>query len=255
MELRHYLAVLRSRVVFILLLTLVAGGVAWLVTPKTSHYEAKALIYVGATSFSVSPTDSYRTDPTALVERLMGTYAEMLNSEPLASDAIKAGGVARTPQEVVDETTVAPQKDTQLLSVAVTDRDPVTAQKVVNGLADSFVKKVQVFEGARGPGSLPSVPAYIFQRADEPGKALSSPLLRNILLAVFFGLLVSIGVAILLDQLDTTIKNVTEAERRLQLPVLGSIPFNQEQAAGVLHPVARVEPVVPASPQQAGVRV
>lgn len=254
MELRHYLAVLRRRAVLLLVLTLAAGALAWLVTPKTPRYSSEVLIYVGATNYSVGPSDSYRSDPTALVERLMVTYAEMLDSEPLAADAIRAAGVPTSPEDVVEATTVAPREDTQLLAIEVVDDSPVVAQSLVNGLADGFIRKAQAFEGPRGPGSLPSIPAYIFQRADSPGDELPSPLVRNLLLALLFGLLTATGVAFLLDHLDLTIKDVREAEKRLQLPVLGFIPFNQEQAAGVTQPVSWLEPMVPAEPPRPGVR-
>lgn len=225
MELRHYFGILRRRLLLVLVTVVVALAVAGLATPKTHKYTANAVIYVGATKFSLSPGTSYSYDPTQLVDRLIPTYAALLDSEPIAADAIAATQVQRTPKKVVKESQVTPGKGTQLLMVSVTDKDPAVAQKLANGIADAFEHNVGALNSRPGQGSLPSVPAYVFQRADLPDKALSTGLLRNLALAGFFGLLISVGLVLLLDYLDLTLKTAGEAERRLQLPVLGFISF------------------------------
>jgi capsular polysaccharide biosynthesis protein len=244
-ELRYYLAVFRRRLLLILAIVIVATAVAGLATPRTHKYNATALIYVGADKFSVSPTAAYSYDPTQLVDRLMKTYAVMLDSEPIAADAISATSVAHTPKQVVRETQVTPGTDTQLLTVTVTDRDPRVAQQLSNGLADAFMNKVRTLDAQPGPGSLPSLPAYIFQRPDLPDQPLSNGLLRNLALAAFFGLLVAVGTVLLLDHLDLTIRSISGAETRLHLPVLGFLPYNSTHAAGTRAPVVYVEPRTP----------
>ena len=172
-ELRHYFAILRSRAALLLLFVLASVAVAWVVTPKSHKYSAQAVIYVGARQFSVSPGSQYNYDPTLLVQRLMQTYAQMLDSEPIATDALHATSVPRTPKQVVKESDVTPGTNTQLLSIAVTDRVPAVAQKLANGIADTFIRKAQTLDVQPGPGSLPSLPAYIFR-----GRISPSPLSR-----------------------------------------------------------------------------
>lgn len=143
MELRYYLAVLRKRLVLILALVIVAVGIAGLATPHKAKYSADATIYVGASRFPVSSATTFTYDPTQLVEQLMKTYSAMLDSEPIANDALRATGVARTPKKVVAETEVTPGTDTQLLKVTVTDRDPRVAQQLTNAVADAFMTKIR----------------------------------------------------------------------------------------------------------------
>jgi capsular polysaccharide biosynthesis protein len=232
-EIHHYLAILRRRIAIILVAVLAAVAAAWLATPRTPHYTAKAVIYVGARQFSLAPTAQYLYDPTQLVQRLMLTYAQMLDSEPIADDALRATGVQRSAADVVANSAVVPGKDTQLLSVSVTDTSPDVARTLTNGIAQAFVEKVQTLEPnvpAR-EGSLPALPAYIFEKAKVPTVPDSSGLYRNIILAGFFALMVSVGIVFLLEYLDLTMKNPAEAEARLQLPVLGVIPYSPDQAA------------------------
>jgi capsular polysaccharide biosynthesis protein len=165
----------------------------------------------------------------------------MLDSEPIAADALGSTSVPRTPKQVVAESSVSTEKGTQLLDVTVVDRNPAYAQKLANGIADAFVSKVKAFNNQPGPGSLPSVPAYIFQRPDLPSARQSTGLIRNMVLGGFFGLLVALGVVLFLDYLDVTIKTASEAEERLQLPVLGFIPYEARGGAlGVLEPARAV---------------
>jgi capsular polysaccharide biosynthesis protein len=205
---------------------------AWAITPKTAKYAATATIYVGARQFSVSPDARYSFDPTALVERLMLTYSKMLDSKPIAEDALRASGAQRSSSEVVANTDVQPSKDTQLLTVTVTDPDPAVARTLTNAIAQAFVEKVATLDAGAAPaqeGTLPGLPAYIFEKAKLPTTPVSNGLLRNSILAGLFGLLVSVGIVFLLEYLDLTVKSPSEAEARLHLPVLGVIPYDPDQ--------------------------
>src|SRR4051794_9882843 len=227
---------------------------AWVITPKTAKYAATATIYVGARQFSVSPDARYSFDPTALVERLMLTYSKMLDSKPIAEDALRASGVQRSSDDVVKHTNVQPSKDTQLLTVTVTDSDPEVARTLTNAISQAFVEKVATLDAGAAPaqeGTLPGLPAYIFEKSKLPTTPVSNGLLRNTILAAFFGLLVSVGIVFLLEYLDLTIKSPSEAEARLQLPVLGVIPYDPDRDSVPIGPrrsqagvEARPSPVV-----------
>src|SRR3954451_7374662 len=149
-------------------LVLVAVAAGWLATPKTARYTAKSTIYVGSSRFSIAPNQQFSYDPTQLVAGLLKTYAQMLDSKPIAADAIGLARVPRTPDDVVKATNVTPVTDTQLLDVTVTDSDRQTAQRLSNAVSDAFIKRITLFESNPSPGTLPSAPAYIFQRADIP---------------------------------------------------------------------------------------
>ena len=237
MELRQYLSILRRRAVLILVLVLSGALIAWLATPKTHKYTAHATVYVGPTTFDVGPDSTARVDPTLLVSRLIKTYAIMLDSEAVATDAVQATGVQRTPSEVTDEATVSSPQDSALLNLSVTDRDPEVARNLANGMADAFAAGLRSNKISPAAGAPPGLAGYVFERATVPSSPDSTGLLRNILLASFFALLIGIGLALLLEQFDQTLKTTRDAESRLRLPVLGFVPYSQLYAAGVLAPV------------------
>jgi polysaccharide biosynthesis transport protein len=67
----------------------------------------------------------------------------------------------------------------------------------------------------------------------EPARGPSKPNWSlNLALALVCGLVLGVGVAGLLEYFDTSFRNVAEVEARLQVPVLGIIPFQDGLAPG-----------------------
>ena len=63
----------------------------------------------------------------------------------------------------------------------------------------------------------------------EPAHRPSKPsLLLNSISAVVFGLLLGIGVALVLEYFDTSLRDVADIEGKLKVPVLGIIPHNKD---------------------------
>jgi capsular polysaccharide biosynthesis protein len=230
-ELHHYFVVLRRRLVIVIIAVLAAMAAGYAFTPRASKYSASATIYVGARQFSVAPDARYAFDPTLLVERLMDTYAKMLDSESIAEDAVRSTRLPRSAADLVNHIKVTPVKNTQLLTVSVSDKVARNAKALTNATAKAFVDKVATFDAnsAGGEGVFPQLPAYVFQSAKLPTKPVSTGLSRNVAAAGVVGLLLSVGIVFLLEYLDITLKNPAEAESRLQLPVLGVIPYDSVQ--------------------------
>lgn len=64
----------------------------------------------------------------------------------------------------------------------------------------------------------------IVDLADVPQAPSSPRLLLNLLIATLAGLMIGVGIALGLEQLDDTIADPTEVQRRLGIPLLGSVP-------------------------------
>jgi capsular polysaccharide biosynthesis protein len=244
MELRRYLAILRRRLLLILITVVVGAGAAVVATPRTPTYSATSVIYVGPRAFDFNTNQATGNNDSILaVNAVLTTFAKMIDSQPTATAAVANTGVDRSPADLVIQTTVSAEPSTQLLDVNVSDSDPSIAQRLANGMADAFIQKVQSYQPATGttpgsaaqatpaqPGSAPAAPAYVFSRAGRPTSPESTGLLRNVGLGALLGLLASCGLAFLIEYLDVTIKGAGDAERQLNLPVLGVIPFERGSA-------------------------
>jgi capsular polysaccharide biosynthesis protein len=229
-ELRRYVSILRRRVPLIAVTVVLAIAIAWVRTPKTAYYTANSTIYVGYRQFTTAQ-GGLSSDVLSGVGRLTATFAQMIHSEPIATDAVERSGIQRSASAVVGATAVGAVEGTQLLRLQVTDQNPVVARDLANAISDAFVEKVQHFEptAPAGEGTVPSLPAYVFEKAKLPTSPAPIGLARNVAVAGLFGLLATASVAFLLEYLDVTIKNPGDAERRLELPVLGVIPFQRQR--------------------------
>ena len=77
----------------------------------------------------------------------------------------------------------------------------------------------------------------------EPGRFPSRPnWMLNLTFAVLFGSVFAMGVAVLLEYFDTSFRSVADVETRLQLPVLGVIPFARDPAGVADGDPAEIEP-------------
>jgi capsular polysaccharide biosynthesis protein len=226
-ELRRYLAILRRRLVLIVVTVIGAMAAAGAATPRTPHYAATAVIYAGPRSYSLNTSGpANNADVLQGINGVLTTFTKMIGSEPIAAEAVSTTGVGRSPARVVGQTSVTIEPSTQLLDVQVKDTDPSVAERLANGVADAFVTRVQTLQpdATATQGTAPAVPAYVFQRAKSPTSPESNGLMRNVGLAGLFALVLSVGLAFLLEYLDVTIKGPDDIEHELELPVLAIVP-------------------------------
>ncbi len=80
--------------------------------------------------------------------------------------------------------------------------------------------------------------ARIINRAMVPTAPFKPNKRRAVMLAMFLGLMLSIGLAFLLDHLDNTFKNIEDVENKLGVPVLGVLQkIKSEEAADKHDPI------------------
>jgi capsular polysaccharide biosynthesis protein len=238
LELRRYLTVIRSRLWLILLTTILAASVGYTLADTPDQYVARSTLYVGPRTVSLEPgAGEFTTDRLSALQIIVLTYSKMITSETIAQQAASDIGLERSASEVAEGISAIPEAGTQLLYVDVRDDDPATAQALANGVADAFIEAVRVFEPSGSEGAIPALPAYVFERAQLPAAPLPTDELQQMMLGAIFGLIASIGFAFLLDYLDLSIRTAADAERRLELPVLGVIPsLGDEMPAAQWHP-------------------
>src|SRR5262249_38319447 len=148
-------------------------------------------------------------------------FAAMAKTDKVASAAVAAAHVARSPGQVVAETTAKQLTNTNLIELAVTDRSAAVSQALANGAAGALVAQVRTFEPR--PSSKDKL-LSVYESARRPTNASHSPLKRDLALAGLLGLIVAGIVLALLEHLDITLRSAEDAERELDVPVLAVLP-------------------------------
>ena len=201
---------------------------AFATTPQDTTYTASSTLYIGSRIIATSGGQTDLSGDKALaLERLSRTFAIMIETPTIAAQALARTNVPRSVDQIAAATTATSQFGTQLLDISVTDSDPAIASALANGLADSFIDAVQNFEPdsvTPTEGALPTLPAYVFERATLPTAPNPTNLLFNLVVGLVIGSLTGVGLVLLLDYLDITVRDTHDAESRLELAVLGVIP-------------------------------
>ena len=240
MELRRYLYLLRQRTLLVVLTTLagVAGG--YLVAHHTPTYQAQTSIYIGSRNFAPSSASS---DALAAMDRAAQTFAAMIKSPQVAAGAVQTTHAPRSAAEVNAATTATVVPSTNLIRISVTDTDPAVAQVLADGVAQSFIAQVGSLEPGTGAGTSPTV--SIFAPAALPSAPRPNHEKKDMALGGLIGLIVAVGAVLLLDYLDVTVRSASDVERRLDVPVLGVIPFHRQRAPDARAAKAKRSPAAP----------
>lgn len=200
-----------------LLATLTAGIVSFFViAPK---YEASTKVFIGKEKTD-SKDQNYNNSDIQMYQQLLKTYAEVIKTNALVEKAIDAEGFDLTSKDVLSGLTVTPAANTQILEITYISKDRNLSKEVLDSITNQFIKtstelipngNVKIVE----PAELPENPA-------SPNKKL------NIAIAFLLGLMVSVGLAFLLEFLDNTFKSKEQLEQILGVPVIGAIPDDLE---------------------------
>jgi capsular polysaccharide biosynthesis protein len=213
----------RRHLVLMVAVVVAAAGVGYLTSSRTRLYLGQATIFVGQNSIRPdTKTGQNVSDPIIAAQLAASTYARMLTSETTAAQAVRLAGVARRPSDVAANSIAAQTGQTLLIVVGTRDRDPVVAAKLANGLANALIDQLKQLV----PSSASDPPATLFQAATVPTAPMNSTFKRNVELGALLGIVLAAALAILLEYLDVTIRGTVDAERTIELPVLGAVPLH-----------------------------
>ncbi len=126
----------------LILITALAGGVTYYIAvQQTPIYQASTLIMVNGGSGIQS--DSYSS--VVLSQQLTTTYSKIMTASPVLSEVSKRLGYIVSTRSI----SVQPIQNTQLLTVTVTDPNPVMAASIANTIVMVFSDQIQADQASR----------------------------------------------------------------------------------------------------------
>jgi capsular polysaccharide biosynthesis protein len=228
MDLKEFFNILRNRIRLILFitlgLTLTTGLICHYVIKPT--YKADIWVIIGNPNNENSAA-AQNYDDVLMYQKMVKTYSRLAKSRTVAEDVIQ--NLKLEPMKASDllaMITVTPDNETQFLTITVLSKEPEQAMNIANQIAKSLkdvsvkVNKVDIVE--------------IIDEAQLPIEPDSPKSVRNTAMAFFIGIMFSIGLAIILDYLDSTIKTKEGVEKLLGIPVIGTISLINIKNKGVI---------------------
>lgn len=191
--------------------TIIAALVSFFVIkPK---YEVTTKLFIGK---QTNKTEEYNSNDVMMYQKLLTTYAEIIKTDDLMDKALKKGKIDKETKDIEESLKVTPRADTQILEISYTGADKAEAVDIVKNVTDEFIRESKKL--------IPNGNIQIIEKAKAPEDPVSPNKKLNILIAFVLGLMVSIGLALLLEFMDNTYKSKDDLEKALDIPVIGVIP-------------------------------
>ena len=184
-------------IVFVTVVLAVATLLVNLVVIRPT-FESTTRVYV------VNQTEdkAVTTQDLQLGNFLVKDYKEIILSDTVMSEVINSENLSMTPSQLKRVVKVDSPRDTRILSISVSDRDPQKASNLANR-----VREVASLEEAK------------------PTNIKSSPKTRrNTLLAAALGFLLSAGYIVVRELLDDRVRYAEDVEDGLGMVLLGVVP-------------------------------
>jgi len=220
MELSDIFYVIAKRkmmiIVITLVCTLVSAVVSFFIISPTYQSQTSVIVDKKANGANTQ----YSNNDVTMYQNLVKTYASIGESDDVYIKAAQKLNNGISSDELAKNITITPITSTQLLTVTATGGTAKEALDSVTAVTDSFIEVSNSVYPAGdirtvNKGKLPKAPA-------KPNKKL------NIAIGFFLGLMISAGLAFVMDYMDNTVESVEDIKRNFDLPIIGTIPLEQE---------------------------
>lgn len=221
----QFLSVLRERwrvVVVCVLAGLVVGVLLGLLRPVTYTSTFTMLTVAPATQ---EGQGAYEGE--LLAQQRTKSYVPMITSERVAERIIQDNGFPVTPQQITGAITAVNGVDSVVTTVTVRATNAADAFTLSKAVATAFPRLVADFERESTAGGQPVVSMQIIQ-PPTPATAPSSGLPMMIALGLFLGVAAGVGLALLRNVLDRSVKSTTVLAELTGAPVIGTTTVDDQ---------------------------
>lgn len=231
MELRDYLSILRKRwvsVVAVTLSVLALTAVATLATTPTYTARVSLFFAVGG-SGSVSDL----VQGSNFAQQQVESYVEVATAPYVLQPVIEDLELDTSVNGLSEKVHVSVPLNTVIIEIAVNDEAPQRAADIANGIGRELAAAVTALSPAGGDEGEP-VRATPISSASAPTSPSAPNTPRNLALGLTLGLLGGLGLALLLEILNTRVRTESDIGSVTDSSVLTHVPKDE---SGADHPV------------------
>lgn len=215
-DLREYFGIIKKRFWIIALITVIAAVVSGIISffMLKPVYEAKSTLIVNTEKNE--ETQMITGDQFNVTQKLAVTYGEIIKSRAVLEDVIKNLKLDNEYEELANNVTVSPVKDTQIISISVQDTNKQKARDIANEIPKVFKKEAKRITKAND--------IQVIDKAILPQNPIKPNKMMNMAIAAVLGAMIGLFVVFLIEYLDNKLKTPQDIEKHLGLSVLGVVP-------------------------------
>ena len=208
--------------IILIILIFMGIGVIYTVGFKVPLYSAETTLILASQNSNQSNSNTITTSTATDItvnSKLVSTYSELVKSKNVIRQVITNLNLGTTisEDELKNNVTVSAVKDTEIIKITVTTKEPVNSAKIANEIAEVFTAKVKEIYSIEN--------VQVVDKAEISYTPSNINHKKDIIIFAF----ISVIYVLLSNMLDTTVKTAEEIEKEFKLPVIASIPiYNAE---------------------------
>ena len=186
----------------------------------TPTYESTTKIYI----LNKTDNSSVTYSDVQMGTQLTKDYAELINSRYVLEEVIQKLSLPREYKELLKKVSVTTPSDTRIVSITVTDTDPVQAMNIANCIreaASDHIQNVMDIEAVN-----------VVETANMPTEKAGPSVMKWTLIGGMLGVLILCAIILVQYLLDDTIKSSEDVEKYLGLSTLALIPVSEDASTG-----------------------
>lgn len=209
-ELFDYFKTKIISIIVIIVLLIIVGNVYTTLTRKPMYKSDTTIVLVSETNTQNNYTD------LQMNKNLVDTYSEIIKSRKVLNPVIKNLKLKYSYGELKEKVSVSPVTNTEIIRVSVSDRNPKKAKEIANEIGNVFSEKIQKIYNLNN--------VSIVDKAIVAKSPYNINYIKDNLIYVAIGIVLSCGLVFIKFYFDTTIKTSEEIENKLGLTVIGIVP-------------------------------
>ena len=180
---------------------------------KTPMYKSSSTIVMVGVKAS---DDGITQNDVALNQKLIGTYREIITSRRILEPVINNLNLKYSINELKNNISVSSKNEVDLINISVSNEDKELAALITNEITKVFSEEiVEIY-------SIENI--SVIDEAIVSEKPYNVSVVKDLIIGLMIGILLSGTVVFVMFFFDTTVKNIDEISRKLNLPIIGTIP-------------------------------
>lgn len=219
-DLKEMLEIFWSKKIQIILIILVfmIGGIIYTSEFTIPMYSSSTTLVLATSEDTENNMNTTITATDITINsKLVSTYSELVKSKNILREVISNLNISIDEDTLRKHINVSSVKNTELIEIVVEDENPATAAKITNEIAKVFTGKVKEIYNINN--------VQIVDEAEISSVPSNINHIKNAIMSLGIGIIVSAIYVILATMLDTTVKTAEDLEKNFHVTVLASIPM------------------------------
>jgi len=199
----------------------------FIVVPKYTSFATLLLaknVSVSSDSVDVITGEAITQSDITLNQKLISTYGEIMKSKRVSNTVIENLHLDMTYEEIIKCVSVSAVKDTDVIKLSITTKDPVLSASIANEMTDVFTSEI---------GELYNIQNIsVIDKAEIDEDPVNVSYVKNVVIFASIAFILVAGVVFLLYYFDNTIKSEEDIKKITGLPILGVIPYIDDEKGG-----------------------